>query len=401
MRFLDRLGFAWSALRAYPVRSGLTLLAMAVASCSVILLTGLGDSARRYVVDKLADLGTHLLIVLPGRSETRGGPPPLLGETPRDLTLDDALSLKRSPRVVEVAPIVVGQAPVQYETLSRDANIIGTTAPFLTMRRLKLAQGRFLPAGDPRSAQAVVVLGRTLKQALFGSRPALGAWIRIGDRRFRVIGILKSGGHAFGETLDELALIPVASAQALFNAPGLFRILVQAKDKAVIAAAKRDIEAILTVRHEGEKDVTVVTQDALLSAFDRILLSLTLTVGGIAAISLVVAGILIMNVMLVQVAQRTPEIGLLKALGASTSEVLKIFLTEAVGLALLGTACGVLLAVILLAGFDWLWPQLNLKIAPWSLPAAVALAITCGIAFGLLPARRAARLDPVTALNPR
>lgn len=388
-------------MRAYPVRSGLTLLAMAVASCSVIILTGLGDSARRYVVDKLAGLGTHLLIVLPGRSETRGGPPPLLGETPRDLTLDDALSLKRIPRIVEVAPIVVGQAPVQYETLSRDANVIGTTAPFLAMRHLKLAQGRFLPAGDPRSAQAVVVLGRALKQSLFGSRPALGAWIRIGDRRFRVIGILKSGGHAFGETLDELALIPVASAQALFNAPSLFRILVQAKDQAAIAAAKRDIEAILTARHEGEKDLTVLTQDALLSAFDRILLSLTLTVAGIAAISLVVAGILIMNVMLVQVAQRTPEIGLLKALGASTSEVLKIFLAEAVGLALLGTACGVMLAVILLAGFDWLWPQLNLKPAPWSLPAAVALAITCGIAFGLLPARRAARLDPVTALHPR
>ncbi len=401
MRLHDRLSFAWHALGAYPLRSGLSLLAMAVATCAVILLTGMGDSARRYVVDRLAGLGTHLLIVLPGRSETRGGPPPLLGETPRDLTLDDALRLKRSPAVIEVAPIIVGQAPVQYRNRSRDANIIGTTAPFLAMLRLELAQGRFLPAGDPRRGQAVVVLGRTLKRALFGAQPALGSWLRIGDRRFRVIGILKSGGHAFGETLDELALIPVASAQALFNAPGLFRILAQAKAKAAIATAKRDIEAILTARHEGERDVTVLTQDALLSALARILRSLTLAVGSIAAISLVVAGILIMNVMLVAVAQRTPEIGLLKALGASTVEVLKLFLTEALVLSLLGAALGTLLAVGILAGFDRIWPQLSFKIAPWSLPAAVAMAIACGLTFGLLPARRAARLDPVAALHPR
>lgn len=397
----DRLGFAWRALSAYPLRSGLTLLAMAAATCAVILLTGMGDSARRYVVERFAGLGTHLIIVLPGRSETRGGPPPLLGETPRDLTLDDALSLKRSPAVIEVAPIIVGQAPVQYGNRSREANIIGTTAPFLAMRRLELAQGRFLPPGDPRRGQAVVVLGRTLKRALFGSQSALGAWLRIGDRRYRVIGVLKHSGHAFGEELDEIALIPVASAQALFNAPSLFRILAQARDKPAIATAKRDTEAILTARHEGERDVTVLTQDAMLAAFDRILRSLTLAVGSIAAISLVVAGILIMNVMLVAVAQRTPEIGLLKALGASTLEVVKIFLTEALGLALLGAGCGILLAVVILAGLDRLWPQLSLQAAPWSLPAAAAMAIGTGLTFGLLPARRAARLDPVAALHPR
>lgn len=400
MKLLDTLRFAGIALTAYPLRTALTLLAMAVATAAVILLTGLGDSARRYVVDRFAGLGSHLLIVLPGRNETRGGPPPLIGETPRDLTLDDALILQRSPAIEALAPIVVGSAPVQYKNRSRETNVIGTTPVFLTIRRLEIALGRFLPPGDPHYGRPVVVLGKTLKQNLFAAEPALGKWLRIGDRRFRVIGILKSSGHAFGEELDELAIIPVASAQTLFNTFGLFRIVLQASSRDAIEKAKRDIDQILEKRHEGEKDFTILTQDAILSAFDRVLHSLTLAVAAIAAISLVVAGILIMNVMLISVSQRTPEIGLLKALGASTFEILKLFLTEALVLSLLGAACGIFLAWLVLAGLDALWPAVKLQVAPWSLPAAVIVALATGLSFGLLPARQAARLDPVIALNP-
>ncbi|BCX89588.1 putative ABC transport system permease protein [Methylomarinovum tepidoasis] len=401
MRAADRFRFALGALAAYPVRTGLTLLAMAVATAAVVVLTGLGDSARRYVVDQFAGLGTHLLIVLPGRNETRGGPPPLLGEVPRDLTLDDALALQRSRAVARVAPVVVGQAPVAHGGRLRDANIIGTTAEFAVVRNLKLAAGRFLPAEDPHRGRPVAVLGRTLKRALFGSTPALGRWIRIGDRRFRVIGLLESTGHAFGQELDEIAIVPVASAQKLFNTAGLFRVVVQSRSRKAIATAKRDIEAILAARHEGERDVTVLTQDALLAAFDRILRSLTLAVAGIAAISLAVAGILIMNVMLVAVSQRTPEIGLLRALGASTAEVTRLFLTEALGLALLGALLGLLLAFLGLALLNHLWPGIGFRPAPWSLPVAAGVALVTGSVFGLLPARRAARLDPVAALQPR
>ncbi|XSG86459.1 MAG: ABC transporter permease [Methylohalobius sp. ZOD2] len=400
MNLPDRFRFAFQAIAANPLRSGLTLLAMGIATCAVILLTGLGDSTRRYVVDQFAGLGTHLLIVLPGRNETRGGPPPLLGETPRDLTLDDALALLRSSAIEKVAPIVVGAAPVQYRGRSREANILGTTSPFLAIRHLEMARGQFLPPDDPHHGRPVVVLGQTLKQELFAGESALGKWLRIGDRRFRVIGILQSTGHAFGEEVDEIALIPAASAQMLFNTPGLFRIVAQAQSRAAIPRAQQDIETIVQARHEGEKDITVLTQDAILSAFGQILQSLTLAVGGIAAISLVVAGILIMNVMLVAVAQRTSEIGLLKALGASTGEILKIFLAEALLLSLLGTACGTVLAMVALAGLDRLWPQISFQVAPWSLPTAGAVAIGTGLVFGLLPARRAARLDPVVALHP-
>lgn len=400
MTLRDRFAFAWRAITAYPLRSALTLLAMAVATCSVMLLNGLGESARQYVIEQFTELGTHLLIVLPGRNETRGGPPPLLGETPRDLTLDDALVLLRSPVIVKIAPIVVGAAPVQYQNHIREANILGTTNEFLSLRHLEMAQGRFLPIGDPHRGQPVVVLGLTLKKELFATGPALGQWLRIGNRRFRVIGILKSSGQAFGEQLDEIAIIPVASAQSLFDVPGLFRIVAQARSRADLPKAKQDIETILESRHEGQKDVTILTSDAILAAFDRILRSLTLAVAGIAAISLLVAGILIMNVMLISVTQRQPEIGLLMALGASTTEVLKLFLTEALLLSLCGAALGAFPAFLIMEGLDRLWPQISMQIAPWSLPAAVAVSISTGLLFGLLPARKAARLDPVVTLHP-
>jgi len=401
MRLSDHLGFAFRALTAYPLRTGFTLLAMTIATASVIALVGLGDSARRYVVDRFAGLGTHLLIVLPGRNETRGGPPPLIGETPRDLTLEDALALRRSRAVARIAPIVVGQAPVTFRNRVRDANIIGTTADFLKIRNLTLALGGFLPPGDPHRGRPVVVLGRVLKRELFGSRSPLGRWIRIGDRRFRVIGVLHSAGHAFGRTLEEFAIVPVASAQRLFNTAGLFRIVVQASGRGVVSRAKRDIEAIIATRHEGKRDITVLTQDALLAAFDRILRSLTLAVAAIAAISLLVAGILIMNVMLMAVSQRTAEIGLLRALGATTVQVLQLFLAEALVLSLLGAGVGILLALAGLAGLNWLWPDVGFRAAWWSVPTAAAAALGTGLLFGLAPARRAARLPPVVALQPR
>lgn len=401
MRFSDRLDFALRALAAYPLRTAFTLLAMTIATASVIALVGLGDSARRYVVERFAGLGTHLLIVLPGRNETRGGPPPLIGETPRDLTLEDALALLRSPAVARIAPIVVGQAPVAFQGRVRDANIIGTTADFLEIRNLSLALGRFLPPGDPHRGKPVVVLGRTLKRELFGNQSPLGRWILIGDRRYRVIGVLQSAGHAFGRTLEEFAIVPVASAQMLFNTAGLFRIVVQARGREAVTRARRDIETILMARHEGKRDITVLTQDALLAAFDRILRSLTLAVAAIAAISLIVAGVLIMNVMLVAVSQRTTEIGLLRALGATTAEVLRLFLTEALMLSLLGAILGVLLALAGLAGLNWLWPDIGFRAAFWSIPTAVAVALATGLIFGLLPARKAARLQPVIALQPR
>ena len=325
MKAADLVRFSTQATLGYPVRTSLMLIAMAIGVASVVVLTALGEGARRYVIQEFTSLGTHLLIVLPGRSETTGGPPPLLGETPRDLTLQDALSLKRSHAVRHVAPIALGSAPVSYRERHREVTVLGSTPELFFIRDLSMAQGRFLPLGDPRKGASVCVMGYKLKKELFGNLSALGKWVRIGDRRFQVIGVLSKKGQSLGADMSDVVVIPVATAQNLFNTTSLFRIMVQAKSRDAISRAKEAVLDIIRQRHDGEDDITVVTQDALLSTFDRIFKALTFSVAGIAGISLTVAGILIMNVMLIAVSQRREEIGLLKAIGAPGGQVLRLF----------------------------------------------------------------------------
>jgi len=401
MRLDDDLHFALRALTGHRARTWLTLLAMGLGTATVILLSALGEGARIYVSNEFTQLGTHLLIVLPGRNETTGGPPPLLGETPRDLTLDDAIALTRSRLVEQIAPIAVGSAPVSHGNREREVTILGSTAEFQPIRSIELAQGRFLPPGDLARGRPVAVLGETLAQELFANRTALGQWVRIGDRRFRVIGLLSSTGVSLGTDLGDLAIIPVASAQALFNSPALFRILVQARGRGALAPAEEAIREILRERHEGEDDVTIITQDAMLATFDKILNALTLAVSGIAAISLIVAGVLIMNVMLVAVSQRSAEIGLLKALGAARRQIIGLFLTEALLLASAGTVGGLLSAYAGVSLFNAQIDAFQLVVPLWAPLAAVSVSLATGLFFGLLPALRASRLDPVAALAGR
>lgn len=399
MRGLDVVPFAYNALTGYPARTLLILLAMAVGVGSVVLLTGLGEGARRYITGEFSSLGTNLLIVMPGRNETAGGAPPIVGETPRDLTLDDAQALRRSPAIASVAPINIGQAMVTHGALGREVVVMGTTASFADVREVDIYQGRFLPGQDFERADPVAVIGTLIKDELFAGRRALGQWIRLGDRRFRVVGIMSQRGQSLTMDMDELVIIPVGSAQALFNTSSLFRIFAAAPDRPSIEPAKTDILRIIAERHDGEEDVTVITQDSMLAAFDRILQALTLTVGGIGAVSLVVAGVLIMNVMLVSVSQRTAEIGLLRALGASARQVLILFLGEAALLSAFGAMAG--LAAGLLG--SWLI-HLSFPVLPplpplWALAAAAGIALLTGVLFAWLPARRAAALDPVAALS--
>ncbi len=401
MNIRDVFGFAFRSLRGYPLRTGLMLLAMAIGVASVVLLTALGEGARRYVTREFTSLGTHLLIVLPGRSETTGGPPPLLGQTPRDLTLEDAQALVRSSAVRRVAPVMVGSALVARDGLSRETVILGSTAEMATVRDFAMSQGHFLPTGDVSRAEAFCVLGHKLKTELYGNASPLGDFVRIGERRFRVIGVLAPKGQSLGVDISDVAIIPVASAAALFNRSSLFRILIQARNRDAIPRAKAAVLDIIRERHDGEDDVTVITQDAMLATFDRIFTTLTLAVGGIAAISLAVAGILIMNVMLIAVSQRTGEIGLLKALGAPGGQILRLFLSESAMLSLVGALLGLLLAAASLQFTVRLFPNFPMAAPVWAPLAAVGVALSSGLFFGVLPARRAARLDPVTALSRR
>jgi putative ABC transport system permease protein len=325
----------------------------------------------------------------------------MMGETPRDLTLDDALALTRSYSVRRIAPINVGSANVSHQGRSREVVVLGTTHDTLAIRHWELSQGKFLPEIDLDRASPVAVIGSKIRDELFGAERALGKWIRIGDRRFRVIGIMGSKGRSIGVDVQETIMIPIASAQQLFNTSSVFRILVEAKTRESIEPAKQFIIDTLQQRHQGKKDVTVITQDAVLQTFDRILGALTYAVGGIAAISLAVAGILIMNVMLVAVSQRTAEIGLLKALGASPRQIIILILAEACLLSTLGAIAGYLLGQLGSWSIRYAFPDIPAYSPAWAIIIALVVAVVTGLLFSLMPARRAARLDPVLALSGR
>jgi putative ABC transport system permease protein len=342
------------------------------------------------------------VIVLPGRTQTGGfSPMNAITGTPRDLTVDDAMAVRRATAVRRVAPIVVGTSEISSGGRVRENLVVGTTSDYLAVRSFTLAQGRFLPEEDWSRGSPVIVLGATVRSELFGSASPLGQFVRIGDRRFRVIGVLASSGTGLGMNTDELAFVPVATALQMYNTNSLFRILVEARNRDAIPIAKEQVRELIKARHGGEEDVTTLTQDAVLATFDRLLGTLTLGVAGIAAISLAVAGILVMNVMLVSVSQRTSEIGLLKALGATEATVRNAFLTEAAMLsaagALVGYALGQLGALIIRT----LYPTLPAYPPQWAVIAALGTAVFTGLLFGALPARHAAKLDPVLALAKR
>ena len=401
MLIKDTLNQALAAISTQRLRAGLIILAISIGIASVSVLTALGESARRYIVNEFEALGTHLVIVLPGRTETTGGQPPMFGETPRDLTLDDAEALLRSRHIAAVAPLTIGSAPVSSQGLERETNILGSTHALRRVRHLTVAQGTFLPQTEADKALSVCVIGQTLRKELFANQAALGQWLRINDRRFRVIGVLASEGQSVGTDFDEMVIVPVASAQALFDSHSLFRVLVEAKSKPDMYKAVDEIKAIIKARHEGEDDVTLITQDSVVNTFDKILSALTLTVASIAGISLAVAGVLVMNVMLVSVTQRTAEIGLLKALGATKRQLLWLFLAEAAMLSLAGAVLGVILGYLTLGGLQAFYPDFPMELPGWALLAALAVSLFTGLLFGVLPARKAASLDPVAALAKR
>ncbi|THF60574.1 FtsX-like permease family protein [Pseudothauera nasutitermitis] len=400
MHTADTLRFATRAAAGNLLRTALMVLAMAIGVAAVVVLTALGDGARRYVVGEFGALGSNLIIVLPGRSETGGiNPGSFVTATPRDLTVEDAEALLRSPWVARIAPLSVGSGEISTGGRLREVTVVGTSADFTVVRQLDVAAGSFLPREDLRRSTNVAVIGATIQRELFGVEPAVGRLVRIGDRRFRVIGVMAAAGQGLGMNTDEMVIVPVGAALAIFDTNTLFRILVEARDRGALEAAKADIAEIIRSRHAGEEDVTLLTQDAVLATFDRILATLTLAVAGIAAISLAVAGILVMNVMLVSVTQRTAEIGLLKALGAEPRTIRRVFLAEAALLSLAGGLAGLALGHGGAALLRLAWPVLPAWPPDWAVAAGLGTALVTGVLFGVLPARRAARLDPVQALG--
>lgn len=402
MKILDTLRYASTAAIGIPLRTSLLILAMSIGVASVVILTALGDGARQYVIREFSAIGSNLVIVLPGRSETRGfNPANLVTSTPRDLTVDDAHALLKLRGIQRVSPIIIGTTEIGAAGKLREAMMVGTNNDFNQIRQLKLGLGRFLTKDEAGRGSAEVVLGALIRQEIFGAENPLGKIVRVGDRRLRVVGVLSQGGQGMGMTTDELLIVPITTAQAMLNTNTLFRILVEANSRALLDEVKSGVLTMITQRHDGEEDVTVITQDAVLQTFDKILNVLTIGVAGIAAISLAVAGILVMNVMLVSVVQRTDEIGLLKALGATTKTIRQLFITEALLLSLTGGILGIGLGYFGAAILRQVYPSFPAYPPLWAVWAGLGTAITSGLVFGVLPAQRAARLDPIQALSKR
>ena len=395
----DVIAFAVGALRGHRLRTALSVAGVAVGIAAVVALTALGEGARGYVVREFMSLGSNLLIVLPGKVETTGGVP--FGGTTHDLTIDDFRELaRRLPGAVRAAPIATGTETVRFGGRGRSVAVLGTTSELLEVRRLHIGSGRFLAPGDPDAGGSEVVLGVEVASELFGSLNPLGQVVRIGDWRYRVVGVLAPHGHSLGFDFDDVVLIPVGTAMRMFNRTSLFRILIEMESAEQLEEGERAILELMRDRHRAD-DVTVITQDAVVSTFSSILGVLTLALVAIASISLTVAGIGIMNVMLVAVAERRREIGLLKAVGAGTGQILAVFLTEAAVLAAVGGIVGLLGGTLAVQAFVRIYPSFPATTPAWAVAAALAVAVGVGVVFGTLPARRAARLDPVRALQGR
>jgi putative ABC transport system permease protein len=396
----DLLAFAARALRGHRLRTGMSLLGVAIGVAAVVTLTALGEGARRYVTGQFASIGTNLVIVVPGKTETTGGMPGM-GSPPNDLTLEDARAILRGvPEVDKAAPMVVGTETVAFEERRRQMMLMGSTPEALEVRRLSVAAGRFLPPLEWSRSSPVAVLGHTAARELFPGQDPVGRVVRIGDWRMRVVGVLAPRGQQLGVDMDDVAIVPVATAMKMLNRRSLFRLVLQVRSHAELDRAKERAVRLITERH-GEEDVTAITQDAVLGALTKILGTLTLALAGIASVSLAVAGVGIMNVMLVSVSERTREIGLLKALGAGRRQILLAFLAEAVLISTAGGLLGLAVGWLAVRGLVFLYPALPASPPVWAVVAAFSLSVTVGAVFGVLPARRATRLDPVAALAGR
>ncbi len=398
MRSLDVLRFSIIALRQHRRRTLLSLLGVTIGVTAVIFLTGLAEGARRYVVNEFAALGSNILIVIPGKTETTGAFPGV-GKPANDLTLDDTRSLARSLRGVRnVVPVALGNDTVSFGERRRQILIVGTSRAYMETRELSVARGSFIPEADLDRGAPVGVLGSKLARELFAESDPLGQVIRVGGSRMRVIGVLEPRGEQLGQDVDDMVYAPVATVMQIFNRTSLFRLLIELETHSDVEHVKRQTLAIIEERHE-EEDITLLTQDAVLDSLGGVLQALTLALGGIGGISIAVAGIGIMNVMLVAVSERRAEVGLLKAVGAKQRQILAIFLMEAALLSSAGGLIGLVLGLASVQLVAMLYPALPAATPLWAVTGVLGLAMATGPLFGVIPAWRASRLDPVTTLS--
>ncbi len=397
MRLGDQLHFITTSIRAKPLQSFLTGLGIAVGIAAVILLTSMGEGLQRFVVAEFTQFGANLIAINPGKVTTMGTPLGVLGSE-RLLTIEDSEALRRLPQAEAVVPMVQGNVEVSAEGRTRRITLYGVGPEMDRAFRMQVGSGRFLPPDDPRLARPFVVLGDKVARELFPGENPLGRRIQIGNQPGRIIGVMEHKGQILGFDMDDTVYIPAVRALDLFDREGLMEIDVLYRDGYEATEVVAAIRRILVNRH-GQEDFTITTQQQMLDVLGSVLSMLTVAVGALGGISLLVGSVGIFTIMTIAVRERTAEIGLLRAVGASRRQILMLFLMEGTLLAGLGGAAG------LAAGFGCaslihaLVPLLPVH-TPWSFVFfAELLSMVIGIVAGIIPARQAARLDPVEALR--
>jgi putative ABC transport system permease protein len=384
-----------------PMRAFLTMLGVIIGVFSVVTLVSIGEGAKKYVTDQFSGLGTNVLIITPGKSQTTGGAPMTGTSGTRPLTAEDARALTlRCPSLQYVSPVILGTSTIKYDNKFRNETmVVGTTYDHQMIRNIYAEVGSFLPREEGQGQKRVTVLGRNVVKDLFGdAENPLGQYIRVGETRFQVIGIMEKKGYSLGFDIDGLVWIPLRAAEQLFDKEDLFEILARARP-GQMEASKEEVKRVLMSRHDGYEDFTITSQAQLVDSLASIMNVLTYAIAGIAAISLLVGGIGIMNIMLVTVGEKTREIGIRKAVGASRRDILGQFLVESMTISGVGGLIGVSVGVGLALLVHAIVPALPVLIRPWTIAVSFSFAMVVGLFFGVYPAKKAADLDPIEALR--
>lgn len=399
MNALEHIMTALGSIGQNKVRAVLTTLGVIIGVMSVILLIALGESAQAYVEREFAVMGSNVIIVTPGKQETTGMFPITAGSH-RKLTYDMARAAKRrAVGITGVAANSIGLASVRYLNRQRHVLLIGTTPDFEHVRQLYTQIGRFINEQDIERNNRVCIIGTTIKRELFGDGRALYQKVSINGAKHVIVGILEERGMALGIDLGDIVIVPLPSAQQMFNKDELMEILIGARSQEDIPRAIESVRSILKAAQDNVEDFTITDQDGMLATFTRIFDMLRLMLVGIASISLLVGGIGIMNIMLVSVRERTREVGVRKAVGARRSDIALQFLIESVTLSVLGGCIGIALGALGAFILHALYPSLPIGISMWSALTAFSFSMAVGVFFGVYPAVKAASVDPVIALR--